>query len=42
MNVPDVFQATEHSCGPASLLAVLTYYEIYTHREVEIAKLAKG
>ena len=26
LNVPDVIQATEYTCGPSSLSAVLSYY----------------
>ncbi len=26
LNVPDVLQATEYTCGPSSLSAVLNYY----------------
>jgi hypothetical protein len=28
LNVPDVFQATDYTCGPASLSAVLSYYRV--------------
>lgn len=26
LNVPDVYQATDYTCGPSSLTAVLSYY----------------
>lgn len=39
LNVPDVMQATDYTCGPASLSAVLNYYEL-VYREAELAKLA--
>lgn len=28
LNVPDVFQATDYTCGPSSLTAVLNYFHI--------------
>lgn len=28
LNVPDVMQATDYTCGPSSLSAVLNYYQI--------------
>lgn len=40
MNVPDVFQATDYTCGPASLTAVLNYFHI-DRREAQLAKMAK-
>jgi uncharacterized protein len=38
--VPDVFQATDYTCGPASLTAVLNYFHL-DRREAELAKMAK-
>ena len=40
LNVPDVMQATDYTCGPSSLSAVLSYYSII-YREMELAKMAK-
>ncbi len=28
INVPDVMQATDYTCGPSSLSAVLNYYQL--------------
>jgi predicted double-glycine peptidase len=28
LNVPDVMQATDYTCGPSSLSAVLNYYKL--------------
>lgn len=41
INVPDVMQATCYTCGPASLLAVLNYYQFFDWRESDLAKIAK-
>jgi len=40
MNVPDVFQATDYTCGPASMAAVLNFFHM-EQREADLAKLAK-
>ena len=40
MNVPDVMQATDYTCGPSSLEAVLNYFHIVA-REQELAKKAE-
>lgn len=40
LNVPDVFQATDYTCGPSSLTAVLNYFHI-DQREMDLAKMAK-
>lgn len=35
-------QATDYTCGPTSLLAVLSYYQVAEDfRESDLAKLAK-
>lgn len=39
INVPDVFQSTSYTCGPASLKAVLRYFGLPV-RESEIAQKA--
>lgn len=41
LNVPDVYQATDYTCGPSSLTAVLSYYGKEDFREMELAKLAQ-
>lgn len=41
LNVPDVYQATDYTCGPSSLTAVLSYYGKEDLREMDLAKLAK-
>ena len=41
LNVPDVYQATDYTCGPSSLTAVLSYYGKEDFREMDLAKLAK-
>lgn len=40
LNVADVFQATDYTCGPASLTAVVNYYGV-DRREAELALMAK-
>jgi hypothetical protein len=40
LNVPDVFQATDYTCGPASLTAALNYFHI-DQREADLARMAK-
>jgi predicted double-glycine peptidase len=32
LNVPDVYQATDYTCGPSSLTAVLSYYAKQDYR----------
>jgi predicted double-glycine peptidase len=32
LSVPDVMQATDYTCGPSSLLAVLGYYQHFDLR----------
>jgi predicted double-glycine peptidase len=41
LSVPDVMQATDYTCGPSSLSAVLGYYQYYDWRESELAARAK-
>ena len=41
LNVPDVMQATDYTCGPSSLSAVLGYYQYDDWRESDLAKRAK-
>lgn len=33
-------QATNYTCGPASVIAVLNYYGIWSYREMQFADLA--
>ena len=32
LNVPDVMQATDYTCGPSSMVAVLGYYQMFDWR----------
>ena len=42
LSLPDVMQATDYTCGPASVLSYVTYYQPDNEvRELEIAKMAK-
>lgn len=41
LNVPDVWQATDYTCGPSSATAILNYYGIDDYRESDISKLAE-
>lgn len=41
LSVPDVMQATDYTCGPSSLSAVLGYYQYDDWRESDLAKRAK-
>lgn len=42
LNVPDVMQATDYTCGPSSLLAVLSYFQSDEDiRESDLAIKAK-
>lgn len=41
MNVPDVMQATDYTCGPSSATAILNYYGIDDYREMDLAELAE-
>ena len=40
MDVPLVRQSTNYSCGPAALLAVLSYYGFENHLETELMQMA--
>jgi predicted double-glycine peptidase len=40
LHVPDVYQATDYTCGPSSLTAVLSFYG-KEYREMDLANLAK-
>jgi len=43
LNVPDVRQSTLYTCGPSSLLAVLSYYKLDNgFREMDFAKMANA
>lgn len=41
LSVPDVMQATDYTCGPSSLSAVLGYYQYDDWRESDLAQRAK-